>query len=245
MVVLGAVCVLVLSALVPLFTDSRMILNLHLLRSFVMIAMLSLISVAVVAARWLLEPSEKALKLLGLGLAAALASGKVGLLLCLLLLLVELWRTLPAIEPVLRSRVARVSASYLLALCLVTAVLGSGVKMWRLQQEMAIQQTWEKIGRWAHTTTSPDAVFQVSPNGALGFSLTSERQLWFDGKFGAAVMWSPSYYVIWKERYLSTVERSFITSRVPGIEFLAMPCDETVMQAAVHREDGICVYRLN
>ncbi len=78
----------------------------------------------------------------------------------------------------------------------------------------------------------------------LGFSLTSQRQLWFDGKYGAAVMWSPSYYPIWKERRSIPVDRAMIDRKPAGIDFVAIPCDDTITQPPMHSQDGICVYKL-
>jgi hypothetical protein len=244
MIVLGMLSVLVLGVLAALVTDSRMILNLHLIRSFVMVAMLLAISVAVVAARWILDPAESPRKTLGLGLAAALASGKVGLLIALALFLIDLSKTPPALNGLLASRKARVYVSYLLGFCLVAGMLGSGIKQWAFQQNTAMQETWEKIGRWANVATPAEAVFQVPAEGSLGFSLTSQRQLWFDEKYGAAVMWSPSYHAIWRERRSNPADRSMIERKRPGMDFLAIPCDDTVTQLPVHREDGICVYKL-
>jgi hypothetical protein len=244
MVVLGMLSVLVLGVLAPLVTDSRMILNLHLIRSFVMIAMLLAISVAVVAARWILGPTESPRKTLGLGLAAALAGGKVGLLIALALFLIELSKTPPALNSLLASRKAQVYLACLFGFCLVTGMLGSGIKQWAFRQETVQQATWEKIGGWASVSTPAEAVFQVPAEGSLGFSLTSQRQLWFDGKYGAAVMWSPSYHAIWRERRSNQADRSMIERKRPGMDFLAIPCDDTVTQPPVHREDGICVYKL-
>jgi hypothetical protein len=244
MVALGMLSVLALGVLAALVTDSRMILNLHLIRSFVMIAMLLAVIVAVVAARWILDPAESPRKALGLGLAAAMASGKVGLLIALALFLIDLSKTPPAVNSLLASRKARVYVSCLLGFCLVAGLLGSGIKQWAFQQDTVMQERWEKIGRWANVATPAEAVFQVPTESALGFSLTSQRQLWFDGKYGAAVMWSPSYYPIWKERHAIPFDRSMIDRKPAGMDFLAMPCDDTVTQLPVHREDGICVYKL-
>lgn len=243
MVVLGMLSVLALGVLAALVTDSRMILNLHLIRSFVMIAMLLAISVAVVAARWILDP-ESPYQTLGLGLAAALAGGKVGLLIALVLFLIDLSKIPPALNSLLASRKAQVYLACLLGFCLVAGMLGNGMRQWAFRQETMQQEAWEEIGRWASVATPADAVFQVPAEGSLGFSLTAQRQLWFDGKYGAAVMWSPSYYPIWKERHSIPVDRSMIDRRLPGMDFLAMPCDDTVTQLPVHREDGICVYKL-
>lgn len=244
MIALGMLSVLVLGVLAALVTDSRMILNLHLIRSFVMIAMLLAVVVAVVAARWILEPADSPHKTLGFGLAAAMASGKVGLLIALALFLIELSKTPPALNGLLASRKARVYVSYLLWFCLVAGMLGSGIKQWAFQQNTAMQETWEKIGRWANVATPAEAVFQVPAEGSLGFSLTSQRQLWFDEKYGAAVMWSPSYHAIWRERRSNPADRSMIERKRPGMDFLAIPCNDTVTQLPVHREDGICVYKL-
>lgn len=244
MLVLGMLLVLLLGVLVPLVTSSPMILNLHLIRSFVMIAMLLGISVAAVSAQWILDPEQSPRRALGLGLAAAMAIGKVGLMIALALFLIELAKAPPAVTTLLASRKARLYVSCLLGLCLVDGLVNSGIKQSAFHQETVLQETWEKIGHWASVATPADAVFQVPPEGSLGFSLTSQRQLWFDGKYGAAVMWSPSYYPIWKERRSIPVDRAMIDRKPAGIDFVAIPCDDTITQPPMHSQDGICVYKL-
>lgn len=244
MVVSGMLLVFGLGVLAPLVTDSRFILNLHLIRSFVMIAMLLVISVAVVASRWLLDPAGKKHTTLGLGLAVALVGGKVGLLIALALFLMDYWKVSPDLAIRLESRRERAYVSCLLAFCLIVTLAAGGKRLLAYQEHTALQEIWEKIGSWANVSTPVDAVFQVPPEASRGFSLTSQRQLWFDGKYGAAVMWSPSYYPIWKERHLVQIDRSLINRQGIGIDFLAIYCDDTITQPPVHREYGICVYKL-
>jgi len=242
--VIGMLSVIALGVLVALLTDSRIVLNLHLIRSFVMIAMLLAIIVAVVASRWLLCSGSTAHRTLGLGLAAALVGGKVGLLLALLLFLVELWNIPPAAGKLLQAHKTRACMSWLLGVCLMAGMVGSSVKFWGFKRETATSEIWENIGRWAKAATPTNAVFQVPTEGSLGFSLTSERRLWFDGKYGAAVMWSPSYYTIWEQRHKILVDRSIIDRKEARIDFLVMPCDDIVADIPVHAEKGICVYKL-
>jgi hypothetical protein len=241
---LGMLSVVMLGVLAPLVTDSRFILNLHLIRSLVMVAMLLAICVAVVAARWLLNPAQEMYKTLGLGLAVALVGGTVGLLIALVLFLLDLRKVSPALKTRLDSSKERVYVSCLLALCLVVSLVADGKRQWGYQQKAVRQEAWEKIGRWANVSTPADAVFQVPMEGSLGFSLTAERQLWFDGKYGAAVMWSPSYYAIWKERRSVLVDSSPIDLKRAGMDFVAIPCDDALTFVPVHREEDICVYRL-
>lgn len=244
MLALGMLSVLGLGVLAPLVTDSRFILNLHLIRSFVMIAMLLAISLAIVASGWILDPARPMQKTFGLGLAVALMAGKVGVLIALALFLLDLWKIPPALKLPLERRTVRVYVSCLLAFCLVLGLVANGQRQWAYEQDRATQEAWEKVGRWANAATPTDAVFQVPAEASLGFSLTSERQLWFDGKYGAAVMWSPSYYPIWKERHSVPLARSLLDRKSVGIDFLAMPCDANLTEVPVHREEGICVYQL-
>ena len=74
------------------------------------------------------------------------------------------------------------------------------------------------------------------------------RGIWFAGKFGAAVIWSPSYYPLWQSRMmaftrLATPQQRLQFAQLAEIDYLAMPCDRTVTQEPAHREGPICIYR--
>ena len=74
------------------------------------------------------------------------------------------------------------------------------------------------------------------------------RKIWISGEFGAAVMWSPSYYPLWQSRMmaftrLATPQQRLQFALLADIDYLAMPCDRTVTQEPAHREGPICIYR--
>ena len=60
---------------------------------------------------------------------------------------------------------------------------------------------WRDVQEWAKQHTPPETVFLVPLRGPIGFEIFSERSAWVDVKRAAGVMWSPSYYWVWKTRY--------------------------------------------
>lgn len=64
----------------------------------------------------------------------------------------------------------------------------------------AEERSWKDAQQWARLHSPKDAVFLVPPH-RQGFQLGSQRNTWVDWREGAAVMWSPSYYQRWMERF--------------------------------------------
>jgi hypothetical protein len=249
MVSIGAFGIVLLAGTLPLITDSRMMLNLHLLRGFVLVAMLCAISLAIVVSRWLTLPADGSRFVLGVLLFAGLLGSGFGLSLAVILLLLD--RDLggrPSFEALLSGRIARVGAVSLLALSVAFSAMRANIVLHKTQIEAQDMVMWGQLGTWAKQATSPDAIFFVPEEGAAAFSLASERQLWFVVKYGAAVMWSPSYFPIWESRHVLPPGRSFLDRLKDAargrIDYVAIPCDDTVTQLPVHRQDGICVYKL-
>ena len=58
---------------------------------------------------------------------------------------------------------------------------------------------WREVQGWARANTGVDVVFAV-PDWPDGFGVWSERSIWVDWKHGAAVMWDPSYYPVYRDR---------------------------------------------
>ena len=82
------------------------------------------------------------------------------------------------------------------------------------------------------------------------FEFVSHRCVWVDFKRGAAVMWTPSYYQIWRSRVTdieglgSFGERVAYASR-HGIGYVIDLCrDEPANVEAVFRTRHLCVVRV-
>lgn len=83
---------------------------------------------------------------------------------------------------------------------------------------------WRSVEEWARKETSVDAVFLV-PLEQQGFGVFSQRSAWVDWKRGAAVMWRPAYYPIWKERIeqqrqLKSLDETADYARKHGIQYV-------------------------
>lgn len=243
---IGAILVVALSTVVPLVTDSRFVLNLHLVRGFVVVQMLLAVSLATLAVRWLTVETMRARFALGLALFVGLLGSSVGLALAVVLLLWD-WSLggRPAFEPSFSRKIAKVCLFSLLAILPIRA---AGV-WYAATVETSAVRLWERVGVWARQQTPSDAVFYVPESGAAVFSMVAERQLWFVPKYGAAVMWSPSYYPIWRERAAQTrgtpSPEHLEQVSAGAIDFVAADCSRPTARPPVHQDAAICVYKLD
>lgn len=83
---------------------------------------------------------------------------------------------------------------------------------------------WLEIQWWARNNTPPDTVFMV-PLDMAGFSIQARRPVWVDWKSGAAVMWEPAFYWVWRprieaQRMLQDVAAKVAYARANGIGFV-------------------------
>ena len=58
---------------------------------------------------------------------------------------------------------------------------------------------WSDVASWARQNTNPNDVFLIPPS-LSDFEHLAERQVWYNHKQGAAVMWMPRFYDQWKAR---------------------------------------------
>jgi hypothetical protein len=250
MLSIGAVVLLIIAAIVPIFTDSRLILNLHLVRGFLVIAMLTTVSLAIVASRWVTAPTSSYLAPLGLVLFGGLLASKYGIILAGILLILEyFFRYNKIFAIVIRWNLTKIVAWIFLVACVAILPIRSQATLSDSWKQTRLSWAWERVGVWADRSTSAGTVFQVAQDGAPSFSFTSNRKIWFDYKYGAAVMWSPSYYEIWKDR--SRIKNKDVSNselmasyRERNIDYLANYCDESVSEKPQYQQDGICVYKL-
>jgi hypothetical protein len=247
--------------IVPALTSSPIILNLHLLRSGLMIHMLAAMAGAALVTKWL--NSED-------GYESTILGPYLSFLLCIKYLFPAA-AVLFAFEKSLRNR-ARARDTKLRAAIFVA--IGVVVIPWRAMQHLELDSAattaaneWEIVGSWSRSATSPQSVFLISiPDAVTGmptaearryealsagsavFEAASHRRIWVDFKRGAAIMWSPSYYAQWKPRVaairgLRSLNETLDFAQANHIDYVVGDCRafEVAHIDAVFRTNDICV----
>jgi len=251
---LGAILLYLFGTIAPLISGSPLILNLHLLRSGVVIQLLAGIAALALATNWF-DRNRPAMFLPGSLIVLVLALGRLESLLAI---------------PVILGASYFASASELtLAYCrrlgyaaLAVAVLvACPMQAWRnLEMRRILAKgpvEWEAVGRWARQETPQAAIFIV-PNPekplsdpfsyAANFEFISHRRVWVDWKRGAAAMWMPSYYRIWHERMTEMAGLTDHAARLAyasrnGIDYVVELCEMPPSQDDVlFRTDRLCVF---
>lgn len=258
---LGAGAVLLVGAIVPHVTEDRFLLNLHLMRAAVMPQMLFGLGVAVLTAEKLAAGTARD-KTFGLIMAAAMAASRLALPALVILLALDrftpgLFIRFPARGALARG--AQAVASLLLAAVLVSVGSAAVGRSLAMTGQIAV---WAEAGAWARAHTASESVFLLPVvdeavagkpasvdlvAASIGFAETSDRSVWVQDKYGAAVMWSPSYFPVFESRYravaaLKTLEERRAYARAQGIDYVAAPCGATATPAPVFRKDWLCVY---
>ena len=110
---------------------------------------------------------------------------------------------------------------------------------------------WAEVKQWARGQTAETAVF-LTPLRLDGFTTDALRVNWVDWKMGSAVMWAPSYYATWSERYaavegLQTPAAMIAYACAHGIDYVVIdrrvsPEVEGVAAAPVFSNAGFFVY---
>jgi hypothetical protein len=244
----GALLLLFLAAIVGALSESRLVLNLHLLRGAVIISILAFVGIAVKVSRSItastsIPPRRLALAMCGILLLPIAFSP----LLVAALLLDRAVRSGVVNAGVLRNESFNLVVRILLIACVAFLPVRSYSALSASASDIRLSGQWERIGRWAKEQTDPEAVFYVPENGALPFSYASKRRVWIAGKYGAAVMWSPSYHRIWEQRKFAAEPASLpgIVDRLRGkIDYLADGCEAALPDPVAFEDDGICVYTL-
>ncbi len=246
-----------LGIVLPWITSNPLALNLHLLRVGAFLHVLAVLGGVAVATRWLLTPKtpvERSLgALLGLSMCAVNFSA---LVLAPLVVILSVWRGESALSWAGGKRFER-SQGFILFMvltCLPVVALFRGLSMWQeIQAEDTVLAKWATVGTWARAHTPPEAVFlvELSSSGpwfssSLIFEHTAHRSVWVDTKRGAAVMWSPSYYPIWRQRLtevqaLRTHDERLAYARQHNLAFVIDFCGESDSSKAVFQTKNLCV----
>ncbi len=263
--VLASLALLGVGSLMPLLTESRFILNLHFIRSAVLLQWLAVLGLAMGAAGNMTGRGSKAEQGSGALIAALLVFGTP--VLPVLLLLLILLERLPREHggQLLDKPLAGLLARGLFAAALAYSIPVAVIPAWQKSRLLwAISDQWERMGSWVAANTPAQSVFllpvgtEAAPAGAsaqsqsvvfdmAGFFATAGRSVWTNYKFGAAPMWAPSTYHIWRQRYDEVRDLPDAPGRLSyaathGISHVITFCDPAVPAPPLHRDGDLCIY---
>ncbi|MBB4066397.1 hypothetical protein [Gellertiella hungarica] len=265
--VLAAILLLAVGSALPLVTENRMILNLHFIRSAVLIQLLAVLGMAMIAAGLATDGRASAPRTVGLLLTALLILGKPGLPAALLVLAYLGWFRHRRPLALLDRPAAPKIAGYLALLAAAYAVPSALIPGLRdMQARIAISDRWERIGAWVaretpsrsllllpvgteRPATGADPAAQALAYDVTGFFATAGRPVWTNYKFGATPMWSPSTHAVWRERYDAVralkdgPERLAYAAR-HGISHVITFCNPAITAAPIHRDGELCIYEV-
>lgn len=262
----GAIAVYLIGAIAPYITHDPRVLSLHLLRSSANIHLLAAFSSTAIATLWICDSNKKNLFVLGCLLAFFLNADKFSFVLGIPIIAISY-----LVKPAQASQSGRLGiliplGCLLLAALPITAWPKAILQHSKVNREYAGTSEWERIGRWAMKTTPLDSVFLIPPGDSKNvsqsneadeispaslsspiFEFVSHRQVWIDFRRGAAVLWAPTYYSIWRRRLsevqgLVTPADRLAYARRNGINYLVEPCSELPPHAAIAFMAGdLCV----
>jgi hypothetical protein len=222
---LAACAIYVVGIFMPHVTHSPTILNLHLLRSSVLIQLLSALAVCALATSWWFGEERFRARIAAPVVFVLLSVPTDSYLRSPAILALGLFLAASAFTPVLKILSSRVpdglmrQGSRLRIAAAVWMVSSVPVLVFEHRQvdqrEQAWTDEWQTIGVWARENTPVNAVFmnpvvkanippytdeEVGGASDAIFNYTAHRSVWVGFKKGAAVMWSPSYYYVWHRR---------------------------------------------
>lgn len=260
-ILLGYLAVWTAGTVLPFLTGAPALLNLHLLRSSAMIVIVATLALAALAARLLLAEQPADRWFWGPGLLACVAIKASLLPLAAPLLFVRRFWAPP--EVLRRPMIAWP------VFALVAVAAGfTAIRSAREDADYrAHQADWVAVAAWAAAQTPAAAVFLLpaeqfngrSPlpppppdqalvhKGSEVFASFAQRVSWVGYKEGAAVMWWPSYYPIWRSRLDAVLRLPNLDARVAyarrnGIAYLVDNCVPRAPVLPVHRVGPLCVY---
>jgi hypothetical protein len=255
----GAVMVYAVGALLPYVTHNPRLLELHLLRSSTTIHLIAAVALAGLATRWMCDGDNRALFFPGCLLALALCALQLSFVLCIPIIMTA---------NLLRSGERfTLNLGYVLLAFLAAVIWPLAIRHHQSTNRQYAEGSdeWLQIGRWALAATPAGAIFltpvgdvNASPSGennklrpstgSAAFEFASHRRVWVDFRRGAAVMWTPSYYPIWRGRvtevtHLDTFDERLAYAQRNKISYIVDSCDAaTSRQEAVFRTQRLCVF---
>jgi hypothetical protein len=228
--------------IVPYFTHSPAVLNLHLLRVGVMLHLLAALGTLVLATKWWMNPdpifarvfSPALILLTCTPMKMSSIQPTINLTLAGLLIAGSSSPYVHSIIPqwVVRGRFRlRHFAVFLVTLGLLIVLTRNIILNERSASWIA---EWKTLGLWAKAETPPNAVFlfptwnlrgnsRASPldvvedeamsNSAI-FEAMAHRSVFADFRRGAAIMWWPSYYQQWHQRVTEAISLDTYGSKI-------------------------------
>jgi hypothetical protein len=95
----------------------------------------------------------------------------------------------------------------------------------------------------------PNATSEIreTSSGSEIFEYVSQRRVWVDFKRGAAVMWSSSYYPVWRERVtdmlrLSSLDEELAYAARNDVSYVVDGCFQSAGRQAVFQTGKLCVF---
>lgn len=266
---IGTIGLLAVGSLLPLVTENRMVLNLHFIRSAVVIQLFTALGLGMVAANGLAGNASLreqifatligALMLFGNGALAALPLALGGYY-----LYTRGNRPAPLLD---QPKGLRLSRGLLLAASVFTVTVTLSAQAKGLPMQWRIADTWERAGAWVNENTPQPSSFLLPvtqedlPPGAdpasqyldfevTGFVASAHRPVWTSFKYGAAPMWAPQTHAEWNSRYqaamaLKTTAERFAYARAHAITHVATFCDPAVPDQPIYRDGDLCIYAMN
>ncbi len=250
----GTAMVYLIGMVMPYLTHNPQILELHLLRAGGNIHLLAGTAAAALVARWICSETDRPFFVGGSVLAMLLCATQLSFVLCIPIIAATYLIRSPRSSPLFQS------SGYLVLAVLAGVVFPD--MLWKeidyYRQYASATADWVSLGRWAQTATPEDAMFLIPVGANTGadelatptpmFEFLSHRRAWVDFRRGAAVLWTPSYYRIWRSRMdevegLDSLAARIEYARHHGIGYVIDGCDTAApQQHAAFRGRGLCVF---
>jgi hypothetical protein len=255
----GFMSVWVLGTILPLMTSSPTLLNLHLLRSSVVVIMLAVLAIAALTIN--LFNSQKPADRLFWAPALVCVTAFHFLLIPLVIVIPAIRARWSPPDLFLRRSLLWVILAF------VGAKTGAQIAKSVVADRdfRAGQVQWIALADWARTHTAPTTMFMLPiknfnlssslpksqlrafPSGYEVFTSVAQRPTWVGFKEGAAVMWLPSYYKEWRQRATEVLKLNSLPARIDyarehGIAMIVDSCDQAGVRKPTYRFNQLCIF---
>jgi hypothetical protein len=261
----GYILVYAIGIALPVITDNATLLNLHLLQSGSAIHLLTALATCALATRLMRSTDGRESRLFGPVLILMLCISKLAAALSGVLVVLYLMCGLKGLAAAFAGRRTPPILRY------AVLVLPLAVWPYLIWKQHRINESlngeiaqWTAVGRWARASTAPNALFLIPTSdfraeavrpvqtdpGAREYEIfeyVSHRRVWVDFVRGAAVLWSPSYYSIWRQRLPEVLQLRSLSQKMNyaaahDIDYVVSDCGDAVPSAPVFQLRRLCVY---
>jgi hypothetical protein len=256
---LGFVTLWLAGTILPLITQSPILLSLHLLRAGVGIHLFGALAMAALTVRWAQSAALSDRRIRAPLLALAMATTRYALPLVVPIVLLAPRLRLP--PRIARLRIDIAVAAILIAMVWPMQIVSQSRFNAMLARNIA---AWRALGLWANAHSAPGALFLIPignirlpppypakdpqqiglSTGSEVFETFAERRIWVDVRGGGAIMWAPSYHRVWRQRVLEVMALPDHAARIAyaqthGIDFVIDGCGLGLPVVTVGKR---CVY---